>query len=476
LPAGHREAKFKMLARLKLDSKGWAECPTDWRAPFLPESTGAWTTYPALEELFIYNGSGAMPGRTWIIAPDSESLQHRWQKLIDAAGDQKEALFLPHLRNGQPGDKHSRRVVTKGLPGYEPRPTPIADERGPCSAPVRYGFRSFDRQWIIPDNRLINQPNPELWEVRSEQQVYLTAPSDRSPTSGPALTFTGLIADLHHYNGRGGRVFPLWRDCDARISNIPSGLLAFLGEKYQLVVSAEDFMAYIGAVTAHPAFTERFKSDLIQPGLRIPITASSELFTAAVELGRTIIWLHTFGERFADPKRGRPASPPRLPKKVAPRIPAGGAISQDPEEMPDSIDYDEAKRRLLIGHGYVEGVPPQVWNYEVSGKQVLRQWFSYRKADRERPIIGDRRQPSKLGEIQPDHWLAEYTTELINVLNVLGRLVELEQAQAELLEQICSGETISVEELQAAGALTTSNTQPVRRGKQNSPNQLGLLD
>ena len=29
--------------------------------------------------------------------------------------------------------------------------------------PVRYGFRSFDRQWIIPDNRVINQPNPELW-------------------------------------------------------------------------------------------------------------------------------------------------------------------------------------------------------------------------------------------------------------------------------------------------------------------------
>lgn len=56
--------------------------------------------------------------------------------------------------------------------------------------------------------------------------------------------------------------------------------------------------------------------------------------------------------------------------------------------MPDSIEYDKVKRRLLIGSGYVEGVPPEVWSYEVSGKQVLRQWFSYRKANRERPIIG----------------------------------------------------------------------------------------
>jgi hypothetical protein len=95
-----------------------------------------------------------------------------------------------------------------------------------------------------------------------------------------------------------------------------------------------------------------------------------------------------------------------------------------------------------------------VWGYEVSGKQVLRQWFSYRKANRERPIMGDRRPPSKLGNIQPDHWLAEYTTELINLLNVLGRLVEIEPAQAALLERACSSETISTDELREARALT----------------------
>jgi hypothetical protein len=84
-----------------------------------------------------------------------------------------------------------------------------------------------------------------------------------------------------------------------------------------------------------------------------------------------------------------------------------------------------------------------VWQYEVSGKRVLTQWFSYRKKNRERPIIGDRRPPSKLGDIQPDHWLAEYTTELLNVLRVLALLVELESQQAELLEAICEGPTLA---------------------------------
>src|SRR6266478_6499172 len=154
-----------------------------------------------------------------------------------------------------------------------------------------------------------------------------------------------------------------------------------------------------------------------------------------------------------DPGRGRPAYPPRLPPDRMPRIPAAGAIPQEPAAMPDSIGYDASKKRLLVGQGYVENVEPGMWLYEVSGKQVLVQWFSYRGANRERPIIGDRRPPSPLGDIQPDHWLAEYTTELINVLNVLGWLVELEPVQAKLLEKVCSGPTISSEELRIAGAL-----------------------
>jgi hypothetical protein len=61
--------------------------------------------------------------------------------------------------------------------------------------------------------------------------------------------------------------------------------------------------------------------------------------------------------------------------------------------------------------------------------------------------------PSALGDIQPDHWLPEYTSELLNVLNVLGLLIDLEPIQATLLEEICSGALISEAELKEAGAL-----------------------
>ncbi|MBS0209716.1 MAG: N-6 DNA methylase [Planctomycetes bacterium] len=442
LPAGKREEKFAALAKLRLEAKIWQDCSTDWRAPFLPAATGDWAGYPALDELFAYNGSGVQTKRVWVFAPDPESLERRWIKLIQAPIEKKEDLFHPTLRGGKPADRHIRSIVRIPLPGFRLATKPLIDEKGDCATPVRYAFRSFNRMWIIPDPRVITQPNADLWSSYSERQVYMTAPSDRSPTIGPAFTFSAYVPDLHHYNGRGGRVFPLWRDAAATTPNLPPKLLDFLTKKYKRLVTAEDFLAYLAGVAASPAYTARFQDDLAQPGLRIPITEQPKLFTAAVELGRRVIWLHTFGERFADAGDDRPAGPPRLPKDRAPRIPKQGAIPDDPDNMPDEIDYDEPQQRLIVGRGYIEHVPAAVWQYEVSGKRVLTQWFSYRKKNRERPIIGDRRPPSKLGDIQPDHWLAEYTTELLNVLNVLALLVELEPAQAKLLEAICEGPTL----------------------------------
>ena len=134
LPSVLREEKFKALGTIKIDSKAWVECPSDWRAPFLPASQGAWGTYPKLEELFAYNAAGVQPKRTWVIAPDAESLIWRWQKLIDAPVEQKELLFHATLRDGKPADRHIRSIVKEAIPGYTPNLTPIIDEKGSCAA------------------------------------------------------------------------------------------------------------------------------------------------------------------------------------------------------------------------------------------------------------------------------------------------------------------------------------------------------
>lgn len=105
-----------------------------------------------------------------------------------------------------------------------------------------------------------------------------------------------------------------------------------------------------------------------------------------------------------------------------------------------------------MGAGLVEPVPPAVWACQVGGKPVLVQWFNARRRDREKPSIGDRRPPSPLGDIQPDHWLAGDATDLLNLLNVLGLMMELEPQADALLARICAGPQLTEAELQAAGA------------------------
>lgn len=451
LPKGRREEKFDALEKLTLEPDGWEDCPSDWRAPFFPAATGAWATFPPLKLFFDYDGSGVMPGRTWIIAPDPQSLKDRWAKLTGEKNlTKKEELFHPHLRLRMPGDKHISKTLAAGLVGHEERLEAVIDDKLPVIQPVRYGFRSFDRQWIIPDARLINQPNPTLWSAYSPRQVYLTALERVSPKAGPAITLTGLIPDLDHYHGRGGRVHPLWRDAAAKEPNISTELLGLLADTYGHPVSAEDVMAYLAAVMAHPAFTKRFLPDLVQPGLRVPLTADKELFAEAAALGREVIWLHTYGERFADKDAGRPKEPPRMPPDSRPSIPAEGEIPGEPEPLPETMEYDAVKQQLYVGKGFVDNVSPQMWNYEVSGKQVVWHWFSYRRQDRSRPQIGDKRPPSPLDFIQPDYWLAEYTSDLIDLLNVLGRLVALEPKQADLLDRILKADLIDISHIREA--------------------------
>lgn len=477
LPEGRREVKFEALGEVALDGPGWVDCSADWRAPFLPELVGAWADYIPLEAFFDYNGSGVMPGRVWVIAPDAESLVRRWEALQQAPADRKENLFHPHLRRGEPGDRHVTKTFGKGMPGWAYRTVSVAADSEEVLPPVRYAFRSLDRQWIIPDYRLINQPNPALWGAWSEQQVYLTALERVSPTSGPAVTFAGAIPDLHHYKGSfGGRAYPLWADAGARTPNIVGPVIAVLTDILGFMVKAEDVMAYLAAVGAHPAYTARFQEDLKQPGLRIPLTADPGLFAEAVELGRRVIWLHTYGERCVDAAAGRPLGPPRVDASDAPRYPREGAIPSDPEGMPDALGYDPGARRLHVGKGYIDNVPPEVWAYEVSGKSVLVHWFSYRRRDRSRPIIGDRRAPSPLEDIQPDYWLASYTSDLIDLLHVLRGLVALEPKQAALLDRICAGPLLSAQGVQELPADGGRRAKGRARGKTSDPRQVHLLD
>lgn len=447
LPAKNREVKFAALAAFEIDDKEWEVCPNLPREPFLPAAQGLWEMAVRIEDMFLDDASGVMAGRTWVIAPDQKSLARRWDALKEISDEAQQAeAFFPHPRGDRTIDKESSR----GLTGHEYRSQSVRVDRGRVISPTPYGAFSFDRQWVIPDNRLFNSPNPGLWKNHSNDQIYITAFNTISPESGPALTITDLIPDISHYKGSsGGRVFSLWSNQEASRPNIRPALLAEIASSLNAQVTPSDLMAYISAVAANPAYTARFQSDLIQPGLRIPLTKKKSTFGKAVEIGRRVIWLHTYGRKFVDPESNRPKAPPRAAD--GPTIPRDGAIPTAPAKFPNELRYDEAALRLYVGEGFIDNVTPEVRAYEISNKNVIEHWFSYRRKDRRRPVIGNSRPRSPLESIQPDRWQAGYTEDLFNLLHILTLLTEMESEQADLLKQVCSGPLINATALRAEG-------------------------
>ena len=90
-------------------------------------------------------------------------------------------------------------------------------------------------------------------------------------------------------------------------------------------------------------------------------------------------------------------------------------------------------------------------------------------------MIGERRAPSPLDGIQADSWIPGYTTDLMDLLHVLGRLVRVEKQQAELLERICAGPLVDVDEMTDAGALAMPPSTVGGRARYDSTGELSLF-
>ncbi len=201
-------------------------------------------------------------------------------------------------------------------------------------------------------------------------------------------------------------------------------------------MTAADVAAYIAAVTAHPAFTERFADELATPGIRVPLTAETSLWHEAVTVGREVVWAATYGQACAAP-RGRTA---RGHHRLRSRRPAA---SQEPHPHRQGATRHDHLHRLSwggtvhAGQGTFGPVTPRMWGYDVAGANILRKWFSYRKAN-----PGGKR-TSPLDAIHLAAWPREWITEFNEPLTALRRITDLGPAQADLLDRVLAGPLLS---------------------------------
>jgi len=154
-------------------------------------------------------------------------------------------------------------------------------------------------------------------------------------------------------------------------------------------VRADELLAYIAGVVAHPGFTAEFGEELATPGVRVPITKERTLWDKAVKLGRTSVWLQTYGARFADEEAGRPLGDIRagLADELRP-------LCKEPvKAMPHSFVFNEEDNTIVlydsagVRSGVWGPVTRAVFDYTVGNLNVIGSWLNYRKDYAECQVI-----------------------------------------------------------------------------------------
>ena len=421
---GSRSEKLARLRQLSLGDV--SECVGGKSLDCLsPRSASEYYDWPSLHDIFPWHRTGCMLGRTWPVAPEESLLTRRWRNLLSAVPRRRGEIFV----ESSSGMKVKSKPISLRGPGKRLTAIERLDLGDEPEGYERYGFRSLDRQRIIADSRLMDRDARLFWRIAGPRQVWLTTNIRTKLGRGPVLTATPYVPDLHHYNGRGdkGKV-ALFRNAGGDAPNVTDGLVSNLSGMFALEVTTEDLLAYVYALGGTAAFSDRFSDELAEAAgpIHIPVTATPALFQQAIELGRDLLWWHTWGERF-------------VPEGCS-HLPEGPAREVKPVEgMPDDFDYDIESQTLTVGTGTVAPVSQAAWDFEVSGLRVLHSWLSYRMKNRKG------RKSSPLDDIRPTRWTQ--TNELLLILSIIEHTIEVTPKAAALLDQIVKGPLIPASDL-----------------------------
>ncbi|MGW2633356.1 type ISP restriction/modification enzyme [Streptomyces chattanoogensis] len=378
---------------------------------------------PRLSELMPWSVPPLRLGRSWVRGPDPAVLRARWNALA-TAGDAaaRERLF-------RPSRARTLHSAVGQLPGQATPTGRLSRALGPCPEPVRILHGPFDRQWLLPDHRLIDAARPELWRVADARQLFAVEAGQVPQVPGPAVVCSALLPDGSSPAGRPGRIHPLYRRPGGAEPNLAPGLPEFLARVLDRPVGPTGLLAWILASARHSP-----------DGTTVPLTADPAVWDAGVALGERLLWLHTRGGYAHGPHAGeRPRMPGGRRPYVRSALPARG--------LPGTLGYDPDEEALLLGEGRISPVPPGAWDFHAGGVRVLESWFTQRAS------TADPAQEGTLAALRTTVWPQEWTSELLELITVVALLAELEPQRAELAARTADAPDLTPDRLQEAGIL-----------------------
>ncbi len=379
---GVRENKYGSLSELEFQSVQWEKLEP--RAPtylFIHQSADLLAEYEKgwkLTEAMPLNVTGFQTHRDpFAIAFERQTIVNRIKRLRDkkCSDDEIRAEFnIPDNRDWKLANARAEITTTKNWQ------SPV----------IRCLYRPFDWRWCHFSNVTMDYPRTELIEnmVGKENLALNVCRQTKAPRWQHAVVSNTPAPAVFVEVKDGSNVFPLYLyphskqhslHAAERQTNFSEKFITDIKSKLKLTwrddkpgdlsetIGPEDAFAYAYAVLNAPGYRRRYAEFLKQDFPRLPLTSNRKLFAALVKEGRELISLHLLES-------------PKLTGFITRYEQPGSHVVEKVRYVePNPTARISAGRVYINGTQYFEGVPAEVWRFQVGGYQVCDKWLKDRK-------------------------------------------------------------------------------------------------
>jgi predicted helicase len=393
---GTRQEKYSALLHSDVNDLSQSECSF---VPPMYKLTGGgsstinkeYNSWPSIEEIFPMNSGGIITSRDGLaIAFDAESLHRKMQVFARSPeGDnsvQKRIGFSVKAKWDVEACKRGLRA--EGIPRDYIRPIL---------------YRLFDVRQVYYYIPLIDTPSrPICTMLEDGSNLVLLTPRVKTTPNFCHVFVSRVPAEKKvASHDRATQMFPLWTIVDGsellqedkiRAPNVgrqfAGRLRRLLGlEEDSRLLCPQAILHYIYAILHCPSYRKRYGRLLKDDYPRIPLTTDRDLYQALGSLGADLVALHLLEDSYAAASwtRKRKDCPLQYPISKFLEGANGttlGSFSKRTCYQNGRVYLDTSQRATS---SYFDGVPENVWNFDIGGYQVLHKWLYDRRGTRGQP-------------------------------------------------------------------------------------------
>jgi len=377
---GLREGKYEWLLENDVKETNWMELlPKSEFYLFIPRDERlleGYEKHPKITEIFPVNSVGIVTSRDgFVIDSDKELLKRHIRMFRDKKMPDELVRQTFNLK-----DKSNWKLKSA-------RENLMEDEDWQDSI-TRILYRPFDIQWIFYHGAVIERSRKEVMHHMLQENLGLITARKMDRSGIQPVFVTDSIIDAHSITSAVSisNIFPLYihhpkddpkkRPSGSMMSlfepqavyeikrpNLSPAIIDQLGKALKKTPLPEQIFFYIYAILYSNTYRTKYAEFLKIDFPRIPFTKDYNLFSKMVEYGKRLVDLHLLKSAELDPPIAK--------------------FQGEGDERVEKLRYDEKEKHLYINQSqYFEGVPKEVWQYQIGGYQVCHKWLKDRKGRR----------------------------------------------------------------------------------------------